>query len=261
MKIIKFTGDNMKKTVYLTFRFKSMLVCVLAFLLGIASVLLVFSGSTSASAETSGAVYENTVPLTIIIDAGHGGEDGGTQSSDGTLEKDINLQISIKLERLLRIMGYRTVMIRTEDKLIYTGNPDKMREKKVSDLNNRLEIAETYPDAIFISIHQNYFTESRYSGAQVFYSPNSEKSQLLAQCIQRSVVSLVQPENERKIKKSGSEIFLLDKIESPAVMVECGFMSNPSEALLLRDGEYQKKTVLAIANGITEYRLLLQEAK
>ena len=156
-------------------------------------------------------------------------------------------------------MGYNTVMIRSEDKLIYSGNPDTVRGRKVSDLNNRLEIANSFPDAIFISIHQNYFTQSKYSGAQVFYSPNNENSKRLAESIQESIVSLIQPDNKRKIKKSGSDIFLLDRIGIPAVMVECGFMSNPSEALLLKDDQYQKKTALAIADGINKYCLYLQE--
>ncbi len=252
-------GDSMKKTVYLTFRFKSMIICFLAFLLGFASVLLIFSGSGTASTMAVGNVSEESEVVTVIIDAGHGGEDGGTQSSDGTLEKDINLKISMKLESLLRLMGYNTVMIRSEDKLIYSGNPDTVRGRKVSDLNNRLEIANSFPDAIFISIHQNYFTQSKYSGAQVFYSPNNENSKRLAESIQESIVSLIQPDNKRKIKKSGSDIFLLDRIGIPAVMVECGFLSNPSEALLLKDDQYQKKTALAIADGINKYCLYLQE--
>lgn len=254
----------MKKTVYLTFRFRSLIVCSLAFLLGFSSVLLIFSGNKIYAAKDLCAVGDFDISsdsFTVIIDAGHGGEDGGTQSSDGTLEKDINLQISLKLEKLLQLMGYNTVMIRSEDKLIYSGNPDTTRARKVSDLNNRLEIAKAYPDAVFISVHQNYFTESKYSGAQVFYSPNNEKSKLLAEKIQCSITGLIQPENGRKIKKSGSDIFLLDRIEIPAVMVECGFMSNPSEALLLKDEAYQKKIALSIANGINEYLLLLQEEK
>lgn len=252
-------GDSMKKTVYLTFRFKSMIICFLAFLLGFSSVLLIFSGSGTASTMAVGTVSEESEVVTVIIDAGHGGGDGGTQSSDGTLEKDINLQISLKLEKLLKLMGYNTVMTRSEDTLIYSGNPDTTRARKVSDLNNRLEIAREHPNAIFISIHQNYFTQSKYSGAQVFYSPNNENSKLLAEKIQSSVVELIQPENGRKIKKSGSDIFLLDRIEIPAVMVECGFMSNPSESLLLKDEQYQKKTALSIADGINKYCLYLQE--
>lgn len=229
--------------------------CVLAFLCGFSSVLLIFSNNTSTIAVS-------TVPIqckTVIIDAGHGGGDGGTQSSDGTLEKDINLQISLKLEKILQLMGYETVMIRSEDKLICSDECDTVRERKVSDLNNRLGIARSYPEALFISIHQNYFTESKYSGAQVFFSPLNDQSRLLAEKIQKSIVAYTQPDNERKIKKSNEDIFLLQKIESPAVMIECGFMSNPSEALKLKDESYQKEIALSIAAGIISYYEKMQE--
>ena len=240
----------MKKTFYLTFRVKALISGCLSFMLGVSTVLLIF---TSRPAE---AVSADTIAAdepVIIIDAGHGGEDGGTQSSSGVLEKDINLQISIKLNSLLKSMGYKTVMIRSDDSLIYDEGAQKMRDKKVSDINNRLDIAESYPDSLFISVHQNYFTQSKYSGAQVFYSPNNPESRSLAQNIQSSIIGSIQNENTRKIKKSGSEIYLLYNIKSPAVMVECGFMSNPSEALLLCDDEYQKKMALAIVSGITDY--------
>ena len=239
----------MKNSVYITFRFRSLICCTLAFLLGFSSVLLIFSANTPSVAVST----VRNERQTVIIDAGHGGGDGGTQSSDGTLEKDINLQISLKLEKVLRLMGFEAVMIRSEDKLICSDGCDTVREKKVSDLNNRLEIARAYPDALFISIHQNYFTESKYSGAQVFYSPLNSQSELLAQSLQNSIVKLTQPENERKIKKSTDDIFLLQKIESPAVMVECGFMSNPSEALKLKDEAYQKELALSIAAGIISF--------
>lgn len=239
----------MKNSVYITFRFKSLICCLLAFLLGFSSVLLIFSRNTPSVAVSTAPTERHAV----IIDAGHGGGDGGTQSSDGTLEKDINLQISLKLEKVLKLMGFDTVMIRREDKLICSDECDTVRERKVSDLNNRLEIARSYPEAIFISVHQNYFTESKYSGAQVFYSPLNEHSKQLADSLQKSIVNLTQPDNDRKIKKSSEDIFLLQKIESPAVMVECGFMSNPSEALKLKDESYQKQLALAIASGIIGY--------
>ncbi len=239
----------MKRSIYLTFRIKALFCGCLAFLLGFSAVLLIFTESQAAVTVTS----DEAVNFIVIIDAGHGGEDGGTQSSDGTLEKDINLQISLKVNALLKAMGYNTVMIRNEDELIYSDGCNTMREKKVSDLNNRLAVAERYTDSLFISIHQNYFTQSKYSGAQVFYSPNNENSKILAQKLQDSIRNLTQPENTRKIKKSGSEIFLLDRIETPAVMVECGFMSNPGEALLLKDEEYQKKIALSIVSGISDY--------
>lgn len=241
----------MKKSIYVTVSFKGLFSSVLAVLLIISVVFAVsyYNEEPDSVIVSSQAADE----FVIIIDAGHGGEDGGTQSADGVLEKDINLQISLKLNSLLRVMGYNTVMTRQQDKLIYDESCTKMRQKKVSDINNRLEIAKSYPDSLFISIHQNYFTESKYSGAQVFYSPNNEESAVLAQSIQQSVCSLLQKENSRKIKKSGSEIFLLDNIKSPAVMVECGFMSNADEALKLTDEEYQKKMALAIASGINNY--------
>ncbi len=241
----------MKKSIYVTVSFKGLFSSVLAVLLIISVVFAVsyYNEEPDSVIVSSQAADE----FVIIIDAGHGGEDGGTQSADGVLEKDINLQISLKLNSLLRIMGYNTVMTRQQDKLIYDESCTKMRQKKVSDINNRLEITKSYPDSLFISIHQNYFTESKYSGAQVFYSPNNEESAVLAQSIQQSVCTLLQKENSRKIKKSGSEIFLLDNIKSPAVMVECGFMSNADEALKLTDEEYQKKMALAIASGINNY--------
>lgn len=241
----------MKKSMYITVSFKGLFSSVLAVLLIISVVFAVsyYNEEPDSVIVSSQAADE----FVIIIDAGHGGEDGGTQSADGVLEKDINLQISLKLNSLLRVMGYNTVMTRQQDKLIYDESCTKMRQKKVSDINNRLEIAKSYPDSLFISIHQNYFTESKYSGAQVFYSPNNEESAVLAQSIQQNVCSLLQKENSRKIKKSGSEIFLLDNIKSPAVMVECGFMSNADEALKLTDEEYQKKMALAIASGINNY--------
>ncbi|MBR3816929.1 MAG: N-acetylmuramoyl-L-alanine amidase [Clostridia bacterium] len=245
----------MKNSIYITFRLKGFICCTLAFLLGLSSVLLIFSQEETSSAVGAVAVMKRTV----IIDAGHGGGDGGTQSSDGTLEKDINLQISLKLEKILKLMGFETVMIRTEDKLICSDECDTVRERKVSDLNNRLEIVRSFPGAVFVSIHQNYFTESKYSGAQVFYSPNNENSKALAESLQQSIVSRIQNDNNRKIKKSGDDIYLLKKIEGPAVMVECGFMSNPSESLKLKDEAYQKELALSIAAGLTDYYSDIQE--
>lgn len=234
----------------MVFSFKALVSSVLASLFGFSVVLLIFFGSEQA--ETVAANSRNN-SATVIIDAGHGGEDGGTQSCDGTLEKDINLQISIRLEKMLKIMGYKTIMLRDEDKLIYSEGSNTIREKKVSDQRNRLEIVRSQPDCIYVSIHQNYFTEEKYYGAQVFYSPNNHMSENLAKTIQKSVVSLIQHDNDREIKKSGSEIFMLNNIESPAVMVECGFMSNEKEAGLLKTETYQKKIVLAIVKGINDY--------
>ena len=201
---------------------------------------------------SSSVLQDDGIPL-IIVDPGHGGEDGGTSSADGVNEKDINLAISDKLDILLTFCGYDTIMTRTEDRLIYDGSPSTMKAKKTADIRKRMSIIESNPESIFLSIHQNYFTESKYSGAQVFYSPNDEKSQVIADCIQSSIRNKIQVDNERKIKKSGKEIYLLYHAKTPAVMVECGFMSNYEEARLLSDEEYQIKMSLAIIGGLNDY--------
>ena len=144
-------------------------------------------------------------------------------------------------------------MTRNEDKLIYNGSHESMRSKKVSDIRNRMSVIENNPESVFLSIHQNYFTQQKYNGAQIFYSPNNPESKLIADYIQNSVREGLQTENERKSKKSGKEIYLLYHSKTPSVMVECGFMSNPTEAALLNNEEYQIKMSLVILNGLNEY--------
>lgn len=238
----------MKKALYITFSFKLFLASFFAVLFG--ASLTFFIGFQSQIVTSNSVQTER--PL-IIIDAGHGGEDGGTQSSSGIIEKDINLAISQKLNAFFRAFGYRTLMIRDDDELIYESSSGSMREKKVSDIHNRMKIIEENPNSIFLSVHQNHYAESKYNGAQVFYSPNNEESKSIAESIQNSIISLIQRENTRKVKKSGTEIYLLYHAKSPAVMVECGFLSNPGEAQLLSDEEYQKKISLAIVAGVNEY--------
>lgn len=239
----------MKKTVYVTFRLKIFLMLLVCFLLIFSIIILI---SMSASINTASVITEKGFPL-IIVDAGHGGADGGTQSSSGILEKHINLEIAKKVNALLLSLGYNTAMTRTDDSLIYGDGYDTIREKKVYDIRKRMSIIEENPNSIFLSIHQNFFTESKYNGAQVFYSPNNEESSNIAKFLQDSIVQNLQKDNTREIKKSGKEIYLLYHAQSPAVMVECGFLSNPVEAKLLNDEEYQKEMSLAIVAGITEY--------
>ena len=204
----------------------------------------VFSDSASATAEA--------LPV-IIIDAGHGGEDGGTQSSDGTLEKQINLEISLKLQDVLLSRGFDTVMTREGDYMIYDETASTQREKKVSDIHNRMKLVDENGECILISVHQNYFGESKYSGTQVFYSKNNPDSEILADEIQKSVVSALQTDNSRQIKESGTDIYLLYHSQVPSVMVECGFMSNEAEASKLKDESYQKQMSEAIAEGLVRY--------
>ena len=192
------------------------------------------------------------VPV-IIIDAGHGGEDGGAVGIDGTAEKDLNLSISLKLNEILSSMGYQTRMVRTTDTSIHNADADTVRERKVSDIHNRAAIMNEYENCIYVSIHQNKYSGSSIWGAQTFYSPNNEESKELAQLIQASIANNVQPDNKRVIKQSGTNIYVLYNATKPAVMVECGFVSNANELEQLKDDEYQNKMAFAISNGIINY--------
>ncbi len=239
----------MKKSLYMAISAKQFIISAVAIITAVAFVFgldLFYLKSNTATAESI------DVPV-VIIDAGHGGEDGGTSSSSGIIEKNINLNISLKIEALLNSLGFRTIMVRDGDYLIYDSLCKTIREKKVSDIHNRMSIIEANPNSIFLSIHQNHYSESKYNGAQVFYSTGNEQSEAIAESLQKSITEKLQPENTRKIKPSGTEIYLLYHAKTPAVMVECGFLSNSGEAQLLNDNEYQTKMAMAIADGIINY--------
>lgn len=237
----------MKKGIYLFFNLRQFITLTLVFILAFSLTLAL----KTASVTTVSTIIDTS--KTIIVDAGHGGEDGGTQSSAGVLEKDVNLAISFKVGSILKLMGYTVVYTRSEDKLQYGADAVKQRQKKVSDIHHRMNFMHMYPDAVFLSIHQNYFTESKYYGAQVFYSENNDVSKVIAESIQTTIRDLLQNDNSRQVKPSGTDVYLLYNTKSPAVMVECGFLSNPGEALLLCDSEYQKKLSLAIVAGVEKY--------
>ncbi len=189
----------------------------------------------------------------IIIDPGHGGIDGGTQAADGTLEKEINLQIALKAHGYLSAFGYNTVLTRDGDFSIHNPEAKTIRAKKVSDLKNRLAIINNSNNPVFVSIHQNYFAQSKYHGTQVFYSGNNADSVRLAESIRKSVCDNLQQDNKRELKQSGTEIYLLYNSTVPSVMVECGFLSNNEEAELLKNETYQTKIAYFIAMGIIDY--------
>lgn len=202
-----------------------------------------------ASDVLSNRAYQNTV----IVDAGHGGEDGGAVGIDGTAEKDINLDIALKLEKILKLYGINVIMTRTQDVMTCDEGLSTLRERKVSDIHNRFALIEENPKSLFVSIHQNKFEDSKQNGMQVFYSGNNAESKSLAQSIQNSVVSKLQPNNKRVVKRSGSGIYLLYHAKSPAVLVECGFISNPDEIKKLNDDAYRMKTAILVADGILKY--------
>lgn len=189
----------------------------------------------------------------IIIDAGHGGMDGGAVADDGTQEQHINLDIALKMKEYLNSLGYETILTRTDDNSLHDTDADTIRQQKVTDIHNRLKIIETNPDSIFVSVHQNHFTESKYSGTQVFYSVNNQKSERLAQSIQSSVVSELQPNNNRQIKQSGESIYLLYHSTVPSVLVECGFLSNKEETEKLKNEAYRMQMAQAVCKGIINF--------
>lgn len=204
--------------------------------------------------KTATTVFAETdMAKTVIIDAGHGGFDGGAEATDGTLEKDLNLQIAMKLEAFLLQGGFHVIMVRNDDVSIEEDPTQSIAKRKVSDMKRRLEIINSNTDAIFISIHMNKFTSSSPNGAQVFYSPNNSRSHDIALQIQGSFKKLIQPDNDRVIKQGNKSIYLLNRAKIPALIVECGFLSNQKELALLKTEEYQIKTALAIYCGLFEY--------
>lgn len=230
-------------------RTKLVLFGILFSVFGLLSLGTVYTVTQSTvDASTNTVKYK-----TVIIDAGHGGVDGGTSADDGTLEKDLNLQIALKLNEMLNSFGVKTVLIRDTDISVHDETAKTIRQKKVSDLKNRLDVINNTEDSVFVSIHQNHFGESKYNGTQIFYSKNNPDSQKLADCIRMPVVSYLQPENTREIKQSGTEIYLLYHSQIPSVMVECGFLSNAEETAKLKDEKYQQQLAFIISLGITDY--------
>lgn len=189
----------------------------------------------------------------IILDAGHGGMDGGCSSANGDVEKNINLAILLDLRELLEMSGYTVVVTRDTDISIHDQGVEGIANQKSSDMDNRLEIFNSSEDAVCISIHQNQFTDPRYSGAQMFYSDTHSESGVLAQRIQDQFVSFLQPDNTREIKLCGKELFLCYYSENPTVMVECGFLSNPEEAAKLVTEDYQQQVAFTVYAALVQY--------
>ena len=187
----------------------------------------------------------------VILDPGHGGMDGGAVSADGLQEKDLNLAIARKTRMLLKLAGVDTAMTRDSDISLGYQEGESVRRNKQNDLKARAQLAEQFPACDFISIHMNQFEQARYRGAQVFYGPNSQ-SPALAQRMQ-DAFQKIDPSNNRQIKPAPESIYLMKKVAAPAVIAECGFLSNPQEAALLAQQEYQKKVALAITGAYLQF--------
>ena len=188
--------------------------------------------------------------MCIIIDPGHGLPDGGTTSCTGVLESDLNLQISIRLNDLFHLFGVKTIVTRVNQDSIYTEG-DSIARKKVSDTKNRVSLINNTKNAILLSIHQNHFYDSRYSGAQVFYA-GTKGSDLLAKKLQADLVTNLNPGSNRQSKRS-SGVYLMENIRCTGVLIECGFLSNIQEESRLRSAQYQKKLCSVIVISCAEY--------
>lgn len=225
--------------------FKSILYKLSAIFV-LACVLLFVLFSVNLNANESLATALNVkIPKTVVIDAGHGGFDGGAVSVYGVLEKDINLEISLKTEKYLKLLGFKVVMTRKDENAI--------ADTKKEDMYKRLAILEENRDAVFLSIHQNLFSEQKYSGAQMFYGTQNSDSEMLAQIMQDTFKQNLNKNNDRQIKKAYNDLFLFKKAKQPCVLIECGFLSNFNEAKLLNNEEYQNKIAFSICEGLLKY--------
>ncbi len=240
----------------LLFAIFTALLCVCAWSLG----LLLARGADAPSADDASAdeaannedIGDTVDPIrVVVIDAGHGGEDCGAISAAGLYEKDVNLAVAEYLRDLLEAAGVPVVMTRTEDKLLYDRDVDFEGRKKALDMAARLHTVTSVEDALLVSIHMNAFPQTQYSGTQVWYGEQVPRSAVIAKAIQDRAHEW-QPQNNRKIKPSAGNIYLLDQPDCPAVLVEGGFMSNPTEAANLSDPAYQQELAFVIFTAIME---------
>lgn len=199
------------------------------------------------------ALAQITEDNVIIIDAGHGGEDPGAIGVTGVYEKNLNLEIATELGNLLSDNGFAVIYTRTEDKLLYSEDENIKGLRKFYDLKNRCKIGANYPGAIFISIHMNSYSDEKYAGLQTYYSLKNASSSALAAFVQNSVRNNLQPQNRRQIKP-GNKMNLMENLDNPSILIECGFLTNEEECKKLSEKEYQKQLCFSIVCAIIEYK-------
>lgn len=229
-------------------------ICIFAL---ICAVLLIFQGGRTAFVPTLGGIHSANHTV-LILDAGHGGEDGGAISCTGDKESDINLSIVLKLESLMAFLGTETLLTRDRDISIHDDGCSSLREKKVSDLKNRAELVNFTPSGMLISVHQNTFTDQAYQGSQVFYSVGDISLQW-AGLTQDALRGILDPNNDRKPAAVPDSVYLFCHITCPAILVECGFLSNPDEAERLLLDSYQCKIAIAIAGAYLRQLQMIPE--
>ena len=228
------------------FHWKTLLFYGILTLLTLVAIILIIT----VNSKTKFAVQEITMRADVILDAGHGGMDGGAVSADGICEAPITLAIAQKTQHLMQFCGTNAIMSRSDDSSLNYQENATARENKNADLKARLELSRKYPDCPFLSIHLNQFSQAKYAGAQVFYGANGEQ---LAQHVQTALRAVLDPKNDRVCKPAPENVFLMKNITAPAVTIECGFLSNPDECHKLQQDAYQTRIALAIVDGYKNY--------
>ena len=225
-------------------------VSVLLFYILIVSLFLTATYWGSAATTAIAQMIPLERQHTVIIDAGHGGVDGGATSCTGKLESAFNLEIALRLNDLMHLLGIHTKLVRTSDISVYMQG-ETIAAKKVSDLKNRVKLVNETENALLLSIHQNTFSDSQYSGAQVFYAPKGEGQQLAEQ-LQTALVQTLNPGSNRRCKQADG-VYLMERIEQTGILIECGFLSNVEEEAKLRSDTYQKNLCCVIAATVCNF--------
>lgn len=221
--------------------------------LGVALLLIVGLFLWTKGETVVQAVAQNSSMRTLVIDAGHGGFDGGAIGSNGTTEQDINLSIAKRVQLLSAFFGVQTAMTREDTNALDYDASRSIRDNKITDIRAREQIVKSTANPVFLSIHLNKFSDAQYHGAQVFYSTNHAGSCALAELLQDTLIRGCDPTNTRQAKPADQNIYLMKALDCPAVIVECGFLSNPTEEALLGDLEYHKKLAASIVTGYLRY--------
>lgn len=224
-------------------------------LLFLAALLLLLHGHEREEPAFSPVRFPDSV---LVLDAGHGGEDGGAVSPGGTVESQINLAVVLRMDAVLDLYGVEHILLRSSDRSLHDGHCRTLREKKISDLRNRVRTVENTPNAVLISVHQNTFTDAVHHGAQAFYRPD-DSSRILAQTIQDTLRTQLDPGNSRAAAQIASSVYLMKHVTCPAVLVECGFLSHPAEEALLRTETYQAKLAMVLCASYMTYQETTKE--
>lgn len=225
---------------------------LLAMLSMVCVALFVFTFQIANKSNTVPTVSLPVSNKVIVLDAGHGKPDEGAESSNGTTEAETNLKIALKVQSLLEQSGSTVILTRSDENAIYDLDKNTLREKKISDIHNRVKIGNESSADIFVSIHLNKIPEQQYYGWQCFYKQNDEQSTLLAKSLQENLNEAIQKENKRVAMKLDN-VYIIKHVEIPISIVECGFLSNAEEEAQLLDDEYQNKLAWGIYNGIIDY--------